>query len=89
MSTAALELRTAVERVLAGASPVSVERLPLADAAGRVLAADVRARAALPAWDNSAMDGYAVRAVDVVGASRAVPVRLAGMRLRDGVVSQQ
>ena len=38
--------------------------LPLVDSAGRVLAQDVVAPCALPRWDNSAMDGYAVRAAD-------------------------
>src|SRR5690348_8189969 len=53
--------------------PVEV---PLADAAGLVLAADVRAGLPLPQFDNSAMDGYAVRAADVAGASAAEPVAL-------------
>jgi molybdopterin molybdotransferase len=45
------------------------------DAAGRVLAADVPAPRDLPAWDNSAMDGYALRAED---AARLPALRLAG-----------
>lgn len=48
----------------------------LDEALGRVLAHDVRAAAPLPAWDNSAMDGYAVRAADVASASPTAPVRL-------------
>ena len=47
-----------------------------ADALGRVLAVDVVAAADLPPWDNSAMDGYAVRAADVAGATEGEPVRL-------------
>ncbi|NIJ10268.1 molybdopterin molybdotransferase [Saccharomonospora amisosensis] len=50
--------------------------LPLADCAGLVLAEDVRAGVSLPPFDNSAMDGYAVRAVDVAGASEETPVEL-------------
>src|SRR5690348_10938168 len=53
--------------------PVEV---PLADAAGLVLAADVRAALPLPQFDNSAMDGYAVRAADVASASAEHPVVL-------------
>lgn len=43
-------------------------RLRLADAAGRILAAPVTSRVSIPAFANSAMDGYAVRHADVVGA---------------------
>ncbi|HYH32046.1 MAG TPA: gephyrin-like molybdotransferase Glp [Pseudonocardia sp.] len=52
------------------------EHVPIADARGRVLAADVVAAVALPSFDNSAMDGYAVRADDLVGAASAAPVEL-------------
>lgn len=48
----------------------------LAEAEGRVLAGDVAAPLSLPVFDNSAMDGYAVRAQDVAGASDAAPVKL-------------
>lgn len=55
--------------------PPGVE-LPLADCAGKVLVADVHAGVSLPPFDNSAMDGFAVRSVDVVGASSDEPVEL-------------
>jgi molybdopterin molybdotransferase len=48
----------------------------VADCLGLVLAEDVTALIALPPFDNSAMDGYAVRAADVAGASAAGPVSL-------------
>ena len=48
----------------------------LAEAEGLVLAADVIAPLSLPVFDNSAMDGYAVRAEDVAGASDENPVKL-------------
>ncbi len=54
-------------------SPVSV---PLAGSRGMVLAGDVVAPIPLPVFDNSAMDGYAVRAADLIGASPEHPVRL-------------
>lgn len=57
-------------------SPLTPISVPLADALGCVLAEDVVAAVALPGFDNSAMDGYAVRAVDVTGAAPASPVRL-------------
>lgn len=57
-------------------TPLGTEDVRVADALGRVLAADVRSPLALPPWDNSSMDGYAVRAADVRGASRAQPKKL-------------
>ncbi len=48
----------------------------LGDALGRVLATDVAAATDLPPWDNSAMDGYAIRAVDVAGATETAPILL-------------
>ena len=50
--------------------------VPLARAAGLVLAADVVARRNLPGFDNSAMDGFAVRAADTAGAGPERPARL-------------
>ena len=46
------------------------------EALGLVLARDVVAAVTLPPWDNSAMDGYAVRAGDVAAASDDAPSRL-------------
>lgn len=71
-----LTVSEAVERVTAGIAPLPEERLPLLDAVGRVLTVPAVASYTLPHWDNSAMDGYAVRAVDIQGASAASPVRL-------------
>lgn len=62
--------------VLALARLAGTEELPPGAAAGRVLAAPVTAQGDLPAWDCSAMDGYAVRAGDLVGATGSRPVRL-------------
>ena len=56
--------------------PVGIEVAPLSAAVGRVLGRDLCARRALPPFDNSAMDGYGVRAEDTVGASAATPARL-------------
>jgi molybdopterin molybdotransferase len=72
-----LEVAVAVERVTTAIAPLAgSEDVPLAEALGRVLAADVVAPVSLPPWDNSAMDGYAVRAADVRDASPGTPVRL-------------
>jgi molybdopterin molybdotransferase len=66
----------AVARIVAGIEPLSVERVALLDALGRVLATPIVSPLTLPAWDNSAMDGYALRASDVDGASAEKPVSL-------------
>jgi molybdopterin molybdotransferase len=50
------------EIILHAVSPLAAEEAPILDAAGRLLAEDVVAPRELPAWDNSAMDGFAVRA---------------------------
>jgi molybdopterin molybdotransferase len=57
-------------------APAPAEEVPLSQARGRVLAADIVAAVSLPPFDNSAMDGYAVRAAELAGASDAHPVRL-------------
>ncbi len=49
------------------------ETIPLGDANGRVIAADVVAQADVPPFSRAGMDGYAVRACDTKGASRATP----------------
>lgn len=56
--------------------PTPTERVWLAGARGRVLAQDLVAPVSLPPFDNSAMDGYAVRAAELAGASAADPVEL-------------
>jgi molybdopterin molybdotransferase len=66
----------ASERILADVRPLSVERVPLRQSLGRVLATDVIAPVSLPPWDNSSMDGYAVRGVDVAGARPDAPAML-------------
>jgi molybdopterin molybdotransferase len=52
------------ERILSAVEPLAVEKVLLLDAAGRAVAEEIIARQPLPAFDNSAMDGYAVRAED-------------------------
>ena len=71
-----LTVEEALARVLAGVPVLEAERLPLSEALGRVLAEPVAARESLPPFANSAMDGYALRAADVSGASRESPAVL-------------
>lgn len=63
----------ALAAVARAARPLEAEDVAPADALGRVLAADLVAREDLPPFDNSAMDGYAVRAADLRGAGPAAP----------------
>jgi molybdopterin molybdotransferase len=58
------------------AAPLPGERVPLDEALGRVLSRDAEAPEDVPAFDNSAMDGYALRAADTEGAGPGSPVRL-------------
>jgi len=62
---ALLSVADALARVLDGVEPLPAEDAPLTEAHGRLLAADVAALRTQPPADLSAMDGYAVRAVDV------------------------
>jgi molybdopterin molybdotransferase len=68
-------------RAIAALPPVGSESVAVAGAAGRVLAADVRAAEDMPHFDRANMDGYAVRAHDTFGASASVPayLRLVGI----------
>lgn len=71
-----LDLETAVARVLAALPAPQVDRISLTESAGRILAEPVISPLDLPAFDNSAMDGYAVRAADIRTAKADAPVRL-------------
>jgi molybdopterin molybdotransferase len=64
------------EIILAAVSARAPRAVPLAEALDCVLAQDVIASMNLPAWDNSAVDGYAVRCADIAGASENNPIHL-------------
>jgi len=72
----AVTVREAIDRIVAGVAILPTEDVPLLEAQGRVLAEPVDSPLTLPPYTNSAMDGYAVRADDVRGASKATPKRL-------------
>lgn len=71
-----IDADAALAAVLGAVSPLGAEEVALDEAAGRVLAVDVHAPLDQPAWDNSGMDGYAVRAADVRGATAGAPCTL-------------
>src|SRR6516165_6769696 len=66
----------ALRIVLDNVAPLGVERTSIIDALGRVLAEEVRSPRDIPGFDNSAMDGYAIRAADIEAANDSRPVRL-------------
>jgi molybdopterin molybdotransferase len=66
----------AASLILEHIAPRPAARRPLRDALELVLAEDVTSPIDLPPWDNSAMDGYAVRSSDVRSATRERPVTL-------------
>src|SRR5256714_9828282 len=67
----------AARLILEHIAALAAARRPLREGLDRVLAEDVTSPIDLPAWDNSAMDGYAVRAVDVEGAGPDHKIALA------------
>jgi molybdopterin molybdotransferase len=67
----------AARTILQDLQPLATERVALLDALGCVLAEDVRSPLDLPPWDNSAMDGYAVRGADFGSAGGAAAPRAA------------
>jgi molybdenum cofactor synthesis domain-containing protein len=82
-----ISLEEARQRLTSHLRPIDrVERVLLAEAAGRVAAADVAASLHVPPFSRSAMDGYAVVAADTVDATPARPVRL---RIVDRVYTGQ
>ncbi len=75
--SALVPVEVAQATALAGVEPLGPDAPIAPEAAlGRVLAEAVTAVTSLPPWDNSAMDGYAIRAQDVAAAEDASPVRL-------------
>jgi molybdopterin biosynthesis enzyme len=71
-----IELDEAHRIVVEACEPLPTEQVPLADALGRSLAKEVRSAVAIPPFDNSAMDGFAVRAEDTAATTPGSPVRL-------------
>ena len=76
------EVPAVLEWIDRHAAPLGDETVPLEDAAGRVLAADIVSPLDVPGFDRAAMDGYAVRGAETAGASDynplAFPVRRPG-----------
>lgn len=65
-----------LQRILAPLRPLEPLELPLQDARGCVLAADISAQYPIPAFDTACIDGYAARSIDLSDATRSAPVLL-------------
>lgn len=71
-----LTYREALDRIYTLTLPVATEKVPLLSAGGRCLAGPLRAPWPLPRFDNSAMDGFAVRCADIEAATTGSPIAL-------------
>ena len=71
-----LSVEEALDRILSFINILETEEKPLLEAMGQVLAEDITSRYDIPPLDNSAMDGYAVHAESIRGASEETPVTL-------------
>ncbi|HAJ94980.1 MAG TPA: hypothetical protein DCP02_01985, partial [Actinobacteria bacterium] len=67
----------------------AIKKLPILEAPGMIIAEDIVSSDDIPIYDNSAMDGYAVRAIDIKGADKSYPIRLmlAGEDIPAGKIS--
>lgn len=66
----------ALQKVLSFDPKQESVEVHIIESLGKILAQDVNSQDDIPAFNNSAMDGYAVRAVDIIGADKNYPVRL-------------
>jgi len=71
-----ISVKEALDNILPFIKPLGAEKVSLLEALGRVIAEDVHAPRDLPPYDNSGMDGYAVRHEDIQNASSDHPIRL-------------
>jgi len=71
-----LSVQEAQQKILSHFSPLAKTQVPLAEAAGRILAEPICSETDLPAFNNSSVDGFAVFAADVSPASREQPKTL-------------
>jgi molybdopterin molybdotransferase len=85
-----ITVEEAINTVLDHTEQLPVERIPAADSLGRVLAEGITAHRDHPPWDNSAMDGYAVRWQDIKAATAEAPTSLTVIgEVQAGDISKQ
>ncbi len=91
-----MPMNEALEQLLNSASPITeTEKVPLIEAQGRILAEDLISSINVPPADNSAMDGYAVRSVDLADSttrllpvSQRIPAGVMGTQLKAGTAAR-
>ena len=71
-----ITVEEALDKILSHIQPLGLEKVSLLESQGRVIAEEIHAFRDIPPWDNSGMDGYAVRWEDIGQASAHQPVRL-------------
>ncbi len=71
-----LSVAEAKQNILSAVQPLPPRPVPVSEALDCVLAKDIVSPISLPSWDNSAVDGYAVRSFEVDGASEDNPIHL-------------
>ncbi len=85
-----ISVEQALDKVLSYVHTLDSEEKPIMDCLGQVLDEDVYSTISVPPLDNSAMDGYAVKAEDTLGASESSPVYLDVIgEVRAGTIAQR
>ncbi len=74
----AISVEEALEKIYSSVTPKSIELIPLEEALGRIASHELIATHNLPPFDNSAMDGYAIKAVDVGKTVKVIETIYAG-----------
>ncbi len=84
-----LPFEEALGKVLALAKPLGSERVEIEHAVGRALSVAITASRTLPPWNNSAMDGYAVRSIDCPGQLQIIEKIFAGQQPKESLGAGQ
>jgi molybdopterin molybdotransferase len=85
-----ISVEEALDKILSRIQPLGFEKVPLMESLGRVTGENIDARRDIPPMDNSGMDGYAVKTMDIEKASKDRPVRLEVIEdLPAGFISQK
>jgi molybdopterin molybdotransferase len=71
-----ISIEEATKKLKSRVKPLKAEEISVLKSFGRILREDLRSPLSIPPFDRSAMDGYAVKAVDILGASEKKPVSL-------------